>query len=91
MICLLMFKWSSIGLSNKKTTGTIKEIISNALKSDKRGIFIKNDIVIVASSNRVTVRSGRDYYNSGIRSLCYFLDKVKSPQNPHLSWQAQFQ
>lgn len=45
MICLLMFKRSGFGLNNKKTTGLIKEIISKALKCDKRSIFVKTNLV----------------------------------------------
>lgn len=32
-------------MSNKKTTGIIKEIISKALNCDKRRIFVKTDLV----------------------------------------------
>lgn len=45
MICLQMFKWSGFELSNKNTTGLIKEIISKALRCDKRMIRVKSGLV----------------------------------------------
>ncbi len=45
MICLLMFKRSGSGLGNRKMTALVKEIISKALKCDKRKILVKTDLV----------------------------------------------